>query len=138
MAKVLIVDDDVSTQTYLTRALEGMGHATFISPNGRHAFESLLANNDFELLIVNVILNEMDGPQLIQLLRGDLITKIKGNSSFRELPIIAISAIIPASKISNILMTGADYFLSKPIHMEELVETVGKCLKISTEMQPAS
>jgi len=121
MYKILIAEDDRISQKLAARFVEGMGHIPFISPHGKHAYEALKAENEFDVLITDYMMPEMDGKQLIQTLRGD--------SKFMELPIILMSAVVGVSDISNLLALGATYFLTKPIDKTEFEEVVSRCLK---------
>ncbi len=120
MAKILIAEDDATTQILVAKYVEKMGHSAFISPHGRHAYETLIANKDFNLLVSDIMMPEMDGRQLIK--------TIKGNSSLRDLPIIIISAVIGVSDISDLLELGANFFLQKPMKREDFEEYVNRCL----------
>ncbi len=121
MAKILIAEDDPTTQVMVLRTVEKMGHVAFISPNGKHAYEALNAQNGFSLLISDIMMPEMDGRQLIQTLRG--------TSEFKELPIIIMSAVVGIKEISDLLDLGASYFQPKPIDLEELKANVRRCLE---------
>ncbi len=71
MAKILIAEDDRISQKLAAKIVEELGHSAFISPHGKHAYEALTASNDFDLLLTDIMMPEMDGQQLIQTLRGD-------------------------------------------------------------------
>ncbi len=112
MAKVLIAEDDRISQRLAAQVVENMGHTAFVSPHGRHAYEALLACNDFSLLVTDIMMPHMDGRQLIQTLRSD--------DSFLRLPIIIMSAVVGVSEISNLLTLGATWFVAKPIQPDEM------------------
>ncbi len=120
MTKILIAEDDATAQKIMVEYVERMGHVAFVSPNGRHAYETLLACNDIELLVSDIMMPEMDGRQLIK--------TIKGNSKLSDLPIIIISAVIGVSDISDLLELGANFFLQKPMKREDFEEYLNRCL----------
>ena len=97
-----------------------MGHSAFVSPHGKHAYEALTASNDFDLLLTDIMMPEMDGQQLIKTLRGD--------QQFMDFPIIIMSAVVGMSEISNLLKLGATLFLAKPLDRAELQNYIRRCL----------
>ncbi len=120
MAKVLIAEDDRISQKLAVKIVEELGHTAFVSPHGKHAYEALTACNDFDLLMTDIMMPEMDGQQLIQTLRGD--------QQFMDLPIIIMSAVVGMNEISNLLKLGATLFLAKPLDRQELQTYITRCL----------
>lgn len=120
MAKILIAEDDRISQKLAAKIVEELGHSAFVSPHGKHAYETLMACNNFDLLLTDIMMPEMDGQQLIQTLRGD--------QQFMELPIIIMSAVVGMSEISNLLKLGATLFMAKPLDRKELQDYIGRCL----------
>lgn len=120
MAKVLIAEDDRISQKLAVKIVEGMGHDAYVSPHGKHAYEALMACNDFDMLLTDIMMPEMDGRQLIQTLRGD--------QQFMELPIVIMSAVVGIGEISNLLKLGATLFLAKPLDRKELQEYIRRCV----------
>ena len=119
MARILFAEDDSFAQKYARTLIERLGHECIISPNGRNAYELLKAENEFDLLITDVMMPEMDGVQLIKTLRGD--------SRFADLPIVIMSAVVTMSEISNILKLGATYFIQKPLKEDDLANYINRC-----------
>lgn len=120
MAKVLIAEDDRISQKLAAKIVEEMGHTAFISPHGKHAYETLIAANDFDVLLTDIMMPEMDGQQLIKTLRGD--------QQFEDLPIIIMSAVVGINDISNLLKLGATLFLAKPLDKGELQGYLSRCI----------
>src|SRR6056297_123967 len=83
MAKILIAEDDRISQKLAVKIVEELGHTAYVSPHGKHAYEALTAANDFDMLITDIMMPEMDGQQLIKTLRGD--------QQFMDFPIIIMS-----------------------------------------------
>ena len=120
MAKILIAEDDRISQKLASKIVEEMGHTAFVSPHGKHAYEALTASNDFDMLITDIMMPEMDGQQLIQTMRGD--------QQFTDFPIIIMSAVVGISEISELLKLGATLFLAKPLDRKELQDYIQRCL----------
>ena len=120
MAKILVVEDDVVTQKLVVAILEQQGHYAFVSPNGRHALETLQVNK-FDLMVTDVMMPELDGRALIEAVRN--IPRLTG------MPIIIISAVIKSSEVMDLLEQGATYFIAKPLEKEDLLEYVNLSLE---------
>lgn len=120
MAKVLIAEDDRISQKLAAKLVEEMGHTAFISPDGQHAYETLKAANDFDLLLTDIMMPRMDGQQLIKTLRGD--------QQFKDFPIIIMSAVVGMGEISSLLKLGATLFLAKPLNRDDIRDYVCRCL----------
>jgi CheY-like chemotaxis protein len=121
MSRILIAEDDVFSRKVCYKLLEIMGHTPICSPDGKHAYQTLLADNGIDLLITDIMMPEMDGRTLIKTLRG--------NTSFMKLPVIIMSAVVKFSDINDMLELGANLFLPKPIDKDHLFEYVDRCLK---------
>lgn len=120
MSKVLIAEDDPISQRFVSTIVERMGHSAMVSPNGRHAWEALSAENRFDLLITDIMMPGMDGTTLIRTLRAD--------PRFKELPVVVMSAFIGVSEISGLLGIGATWFMPKPVERGVLEDYVTRAL----------
>ena len=121
MVKILIAEDDAVTQKMVSSVVEDMGYVAIISPNGKHAYETLKANEDISLLISDIMMPEMDGKQLVRTLRRD--------SGFKDLPIIIMSAVAGIKQISDLLNLGASMFQPKPLDVKVLKKHITSCLE---------
>ena len=120
MANILIAEDDRISQKLAVKIVEELGHTAFVSPHGKHAYEALTAANQFDLLLTDIMMPEMDGQQLIKTIRGD--------QQFNDLPIIIMSAVVGMNDISNLLKLGATLFLAKPLNKTELQGYLERCV----------
>ena len=121
MARILIAEDDMFSRKVCYKLIDKMGHIPICSPDGKHAYQTLLSDNNIDLLITDIMMPEMDGRALIKTLRG--------NSELSKLPIIIMSAVVSMADISDLIRLGADYFLPKPIDKDILLEYIETCLK---------
>jgi len=122
MAKILVVDDDLTTIALISLYLAGHGHEVTTATNGKEAL-ALLHTEPFEVLITDIIMPEMDGYDLlIRLLLQPTRPKI-----------IAMSAGAPDLQPRLILDAScslkADATLVKPLTSDELNNTVARLLK---------
>ncbi|MCP4713894.1 MAG: response regulator [Deltaproteobacteria bacterium] len=118
MAKILIVDDEKNIAGIFQKAVESMGHIAIKSRNGRIAWDVLSDNPEIKLLITDFAMPEMDGEELIGLIRKD--NYISG------IPILIVSGVMRAKDISNLLKEGATAFLPKPVIMKDLKQFINK------------
>jgi len=102
-------------------AAGSLGHAVIKSCNGRMAWEILNANDDIAFIICDIAMPEMDGRELIKLIRKD--------SRFARVPIVIVSSVIRAKEISHLLEEGATYFMPKPVDLKELKDVINNHLK---------
>ncbi len=72
----------------------------------------LLTNNDYDLVISDIIMPEMDGLTLIK--------QLKSNTQISDIPVILLTSKAEAADRLEGLKKGADAYLSKPFNMEEL------------------
>jgi two-component system NtrC family sensor kinase len=66
--RVLIVDDEADIAEILEEIVDGEGHVVELASNGRDAL-ARLASGDFDLVLSDLIMPEMDGPALYRELR---------------------------------------------------------------------
>lgn len=120
MKKILIIDDDIISRKMLATTVEKMGFITIQSSNGRHGWETLFENPDITLVITDMMMPDMDGKELLHILRG--------NESYANLPVILISGVASESEISTLLGLGPTRFLAKPLNIKRLAEMVHEIL----------
>lgn len=120
MSKILIAEDDPVSQRFVAAIVERMGHSAMVSPNGRHAWETLQAENRFDLLITDIMMPGMDGTTLIRNMRGD--------ERFKDMPVVVMSAFIGVSEISSLLAIGATWFMPKPVERAVLEDYIRRAL----------
>ncbi len=121
MAKILVVEDDVVTQKLTVAILEKSNHFAVVSPNGRHALETLQVNS-FDIIITDVMMPELGGRGLIEAIRKH------PSPVLSNIPIIIISAVIKLSDIMDLMEVGTAYFVPKPFDCESIMEYVNLSL----------
>lgn len=121
MAKILIAEDDPLSQKFVATLVERMGHSAFVSPNGRHAWEAICAENHFDILITDIMMPVMDGTALIRTIRGD--------ERFAAMPVIIMSAFIGVKEIAGLLEIGATWFMAKPVERAMLEDYINRAIK---------
>ena len=68
---VLVVEDDATTRAILKAQLEKLGHPVSEAENGKVAHEMLQAEHDFEIIVLDRQMPEMDGMELMKAMKRD-------------------------------------------------------------------
>jgi two-component system response regulator MprA len=124
--RILIVEDKRSLAGHLGRALEGEGHAVTLAFDGDVALKEGRTNN-FDLLLLDVMLPKMDGFSVIRKLRDDRIT----------VQTIIVSARDSMEDIVRGLDAGADDYLTKPFALDVLLAKVRAAARRAPEPIPS-
>jgi two-component system OmpR family response regulator len=111
--RILIVEDDAETATYLFRGLEEDGHAVKRSANGRDGL-SLAMTENFDVLIVDRMLPGLNGLALVETLRAKRI----------ETPVLFLTTMAGIDDRVTGLNAGGDDYLVKPFAFVELLARV--------------
>ncbi|MBC8353492.1 MAG: response regulator [Planctomycetes bacterium] len=115
--KVLVAEDGLLHQRLAMRLLENAGHAVTIASNGREALEALRHNN-FDLVLMDVEMPEMDGIRATQAIRAE-------ERHGARVPIVAVTA---TGDPRACLHAGMDDWLPKPLSISRLNQTLDKVL----------
>ncbi|KJR40530.1 membrane protein containing Signal transduction response regulator, receiver region domain protein [Candidatus Magnetoovum chiemensis] len=119
---ILVAEDDIFSSRLIPDILRRRGHNVTLLNNGKDALKTLEKQN-FDMLIIDVKLPEIDGLRAARIIR---------NSSLRpDLPIIAVGCFGMKNEKERCLKAGIDYYISMPIKARELVEIVYNVLKIN-------
>ena len=111
--RVLIVEDKPSLARQIGRALEDEGHTVSFAHDGDEALR-LGKTNEFDLIVLDVMLPRMDGLTVIRKLREDRLTT----------QAIIVSARDSMEDIVRGLDAGADEYLTKPFALDVLLAKV--------------
>ena len=119
--KVLIVEDNEINQMVISFTLKQAGILTTITNNGREAVELLESGtaSDFDLIIMDLQMPEMDGFQASAYIREKLLL---------QTPIIAMTASVLRDERIRCFEAGMNEYMSKPFKPAELFITVSKFL----------
>ncbi|PXW17063.1 DNA-binding response OmpR family regulator [Chryseobacterium sp. CBTAP 102] len=113
LMNILLVEDDQRISNFLIKGLSEAGYITTLADSGEKARE-LLHTYDFDIILMDIMLPGLDGMQLTQIIR------FKGNYT----PILVLSALNSPDDKIKMLDMGADDYLSKPFHFEELISRI--------------
>lgn len=109
--KILVVEDDLLSQTILKDSLERDGHTVVLAGNGRDAL-ALCEREHFPVIITDWVMPEMDGLAFCRALRA----MPSEDYSF----ILLLTSLDKKNELIAGLEAGADEYLVKPVHEVEL------------------
>jgi len=119
--KILIVDDTAHNVKMLVDLLSAKGYETITAASGQEGLDQVEAERP-DLVLLDVMMPGMDGYEVCR--------RIRANPEYGILPVVMVTALDPARERIKGLEAGADDFLTKPVHMAELVARVRSLLRI--------
>jgi CheY-like chemotaxis protein len=111
--KILIVDDDVRNVFALTSALEAHGMEVLYAENGRDGVELLRRTPGVDLVLMDIMMPELDGYETTRAIRDD--------DSFKQLPIISLTAKAMKGDREKAIAAGASDYITKPVDTDQLL-----------------
>lgn len=111
---ILLIEDDFYISKYITEYLSSEGEMIFIANNcseARHQIYNRL--NDFEIILLDIMLPDGDGLEILKELR-----------KYSETPVLIISSISDNENMVNSLYMGADDYLLKPFEPNLLLAKI--------------
>ena len=117
---ILIVDDSESIRELLALTLEGAGYAAIKAVDGTDAL-TYIDRNDISLVITDLNMPNMDGIELIKVLRKSVF--------FSKVPIILLTTELQASKKEEAREAGATGWIVKPFMQQKLVDIVNRIFR---------
>lgn len=118
--KILVVDDDKEIVELLDIYIKNEGYEPVSACNGKEALTKLHTDPDIKLMILDIMMPEMDGMQVVREVRKD-----------SELPILMLSAKTDDMDKIKGLLTGADDYVTKPFNPLEIMARVKSLLRRS-------
>jgi diguanylate cyclase (GGDEF)-like protein len=109
--KILVVEDDLLSQTILKDALARLGYSVTLAGNGRDALE-LCQHEQFPIIITDWVMPEMDGIEFCR--------SIRAIPTEHYVFILLLTSLDKKSELIAGLEAGADEYLVKPVHEIEL------------------
>ena len=132
MASILVVDDDAAARELVTTVLGYAGHETHQTENGAQALE-WLQGTPADLVIVDLLMPTMDGPEFVRKLRED--------SALAAIPVVFYTASYLESEARGLASAcGVTHVISKPAEPQQIFDVVNAALqdKALPPPQPAA
>jgi DNA-binding response OmpR family regulator len=124
MARILIAEDDPLIGSFLEKGLRANGFATFLASDGEQA-QRLSLTDEFDLLILDMGLPQREGFYVLQELR----------SRGKLLPVLVLTGRRERDAVMC-LEAGADDYMTKPFHFDELLARVRTQLRNKGTEEP--
>jgi two-component system, cell cycle response regulator DivK len=120
MAKILLVEDNEMNRDMLSRRLQRRGYEVAMATDGLAGVD-MAKTQEFDLVLMDMSLPEIDGWEATRRLREDPATK--------ALPIIALTAHAMSGDREKAMEAGCDDYDTKPIELERLLSKIEALLQ---------
>ena len=120
-ARILIVDDSLTTRTLEKNILEAAGYSIQIATDGQEAWNAMAAGGLPDLVISDVVMPRLDGFGLTKLIKGDPRTT--------NVPVILVTSLGSVEDKSRGIEAGADaYIVKSRFDQNNLLETIDQLI----------
>jgi CheY-like chemotaxis protein len=116
---IMVVDDNPDIITIVKTILEGRGYTVFSASSGPELL-SMLPNHKPDLIILDIMMPEMDGLEVL--------TRLKGKPETATTPVILLTAKVQYEDVLGGYKLGADYYITKPFTSTQLVNGINLLL----------
>ncbi len=103
---VLVIEDEIDIQNFISRVLEFEGYCTLKAGDGKTGLK-IISNNAVDLIILDMRLPNIDG--------WSVLRTIKRNKEHARIPVIVLTAVAEADQRRRALRMGANQYLTKPL-----------------------
>jgi two-component system phosphate regulon response regulator OmpR len=118
-ARVLVADDDDDIRDLLVHNLVAEGYDVTACDNGEDA-RDLARTMAFDAIVLDVMMPKRDG--------FDVLASLKANPSTRNTPVVLLSAKASDADVWQGWRAGADYYVTKPFNLDELVRFIDQAV----------
>ena len=127
---ILVAEDNSVNQLIIQAMLEKMGHSVVITESGKKALEAVKKNPNFDLILMDIRMPEMSGPDATKAIR-----KLPGDIA--NIPIIALTADVMKERKAVYVEAGMDDCVPKPIDKKELENAINNAINRSAYKRSA-
>lgn len=120
IASILVVDDNPK---FLEDSLPMYGYDVTVAHDGVEALKLIGENKNFDLILLDVMMPNMDG--------WDTLKAIRKNSKTERIPVIMLTAVSEDQKVVSGLKIGADDYIVKPFILPNLLARIEAVLRRS-------
>ena len=116
-ANILVAEDNPANQELIKYILESLGVTFTIASNGKEAVDLFIEKNNFDLILMDINMPLLDGISAFK-----QITAYEKENNLKHTPVSALTANAIKGDKEKFLELGMDYYLSKPIDINNLKE----------------
>ena len=116
---IMVVDDNPDIVIIVTTILEAKGYVVQSASSGQEAL-SLLKGQKPDLIILDIMMPQMDGLEVL--------TRLKADQSTASIPVILLTAKIQENDIIAGYKAGAEYYITKPFTPTQVLEGINLIL----------
>jgi DNA-binding response OmpR family regulator len=114
--RVVVADDDPDIVDILKFNLEAAGYEVLTASDGEAARDLILEEVP-DLVVLDIMMPKMDGLEVL--------TIIKGQPKTRTIPVVMLTAKTSDNDLWQGWDAGADYYITKPFDLDELLRFIG-------------
>jgi heavy metal response regulator len=119
--RILVIEDEKKIASFIKRGLKEEGHMVDVAYDGEEGYR-LSGENDYDLILLDIMLPKRDGISLCRQLRDDGVTT----------PVLMLTAKDSVQDKVTGLDSGADDYLTKPFAFEELLARIRALVRKSS------
>ena len=116
-SNILYIVDHPDNMTFVRRVLRSESYNLIEAQTGLQGI-NIAENQNIDVILLDISLSDIDGYEVAQRLRNS------EKASLSTVPIIAVTANAMRGDAIKLLGAGFDYYISKPINMQELMEKI--------------
>ena len=110
--KILLVEDNPQNRYLVTFLLEKNGYEVVVAEDGEEAISGV-AEHVPDLILMDVQLPKLDGYEATR--------RIKADSRYADIPLVALTAHSMKGDRGNAMAAGCDYYVTKPVDADLLI-----------------
>lgn len=129
MARILVVEDDVTFLGLLSAHITGAGHQVQTAADAVVALRALVENPP-DLIVLDIYVPYLDGFEMLEALRADPAT--------RDIPVIVLTGRADDDNYARAYKIGVQDYFTKPVQSEDLIKAIEKQLAVAARKRGPS
>jgi len=116
---ILVIDDSTTNVVLLEAVLMNKGYTIDKAMNVKEDYE-IIQKRPPSLILLDLLMPRINGFEFLQ--------QLKSNHQYKDIPVIIVSALTDEETIQKTYQLGAQYFIKKPVDINQLIEIVGQTI----------
>ena len=114
----ILIVDDIPLNVLLIQKMLGKFHYKLLTANDGKAALDTISREEVDMVLLDLMMPVMDGYEVLEHLRA--------NDATKELPVVILSALNSNDDVKRGFDLGANDFITKPIIMDKLLDSIAK------------